>query len=106
MARGSVIAIDGYSTVNQADGSVIKSLGSQSVRCDLDTSVNFFTLQQIQKVDPVPRDENGEPHRLCSRGHYSPRRAFNKDRTRRDGLDPYCRQCRHSMQQQAKTTAR
>lgn len=105
MARGAYIAIDGYSTVQQGMGEVVKSRGSQTLRCDIDQSFNFFTLQQIQRIDPVPRDLNGVPHRLCSNGHYSPVAAFSKNSARPDGLDNYCKECRHVMYEKARHTA-
>jgi hypothetical protein len=96
--------------VDQGLAGVAKSLGSQIVRCDQDISVNFFTLQQIQRIDPVPRDLNGVPQRFCSGylhgGHYSPLSVFGKDKSAPGGFDRLCKQCRADLREHHKATAR
>ncbi len=108
MARGAFISIDGYSTVDQGVG-VVKSKGSQSVRCDIDTLFNWWGNRPPDPViEPIPVDENGVEHVLCAgyeRGsHYAPRRAFNKHSGRKNGLDSECRQCRHDRNVRLKVT--
>lgn len=53
----------------------------------------------------VERDADGVPYRLCSGGHYRPIRAFHKNAARPDGLDNYCKECRHAMYERAKFSA-
>lgn len=100
MARGATISIDGKSSVDQGDGYPHQSLGSKTIRCDLDEAINWFAMKRASEshLTPIPRDVDGVPHRLCSNGHYSPVAAFSKNPARDDGLDNYCRQCRAEIQ--------
>lgn len=60
--------------------------------------------QKMRDLPAIERDESGVPYRLCSGGHYRPVKAFGKNSARSDGLDNYCKQCRHEMYERAKHT--
>ena len=68
MARGATISIDGKSSVDQGDGYPHQSLGSKTIRCDLDEAINWFAMKRASEshLTPIPRDVDGVPHRLCS----------------------------------------
>lgn len=109
MARGSYVSADGYDSTYQGTYLRAKSLGTERIYCDYEQSlINWWGVRQgeQQRLDPVPRDENGVPYLLCSNGHYSPRRAFNKDRTRASGYDHYCRACREEQRVHNAATAK
>jgi hypothetical protein len=101
MARGNAIHVDGKSSVDQGDYFPAQSIGSKTVRCDLDSLFNWWdTIRPADPTpEPIPVDENGVSYRLCSGyesgSHYAPRRAFNKHKGRKDGLNDECRQCQH-----------
>lgn len=98
MANSDKIARKGMCTVEQGAGYPFKSKGTNFVGRDLDTLFNWFATGRGAHVDPIPRDLDGVPHRLCSNGHYSPIAAYDKNAAREDGLDNYCKQCRSEIQ--------
>lgn len=109
MARNANISIDGKSSVDQGDFFPQQSVGSHTSRADLDMAISWWDMVRRANdshLKPIPRDEDGEPFHLCSSDHYSPRAAFRKDRTRKSGLDHYCRQCRLEQEEKCKATAK
>lgn len=95
MARGSHIALDGYSSVDQGLAGVVKSRGSQTVRCDLDELQSWWDLlPPILELPPRPEDENGVPYVLCGGcGQYVRRAGFSEDASRPNGLKGWCKTC-------------
>lgn len=74
---------------------MVKSVGSQNVRLDLDMSQNWWDLlPPILDLPPRPVDENGVPYVLCGGcGQYVRRAGFSKDAGRPNGLKDYCKTC-------------
>lgn len=98
--------MDGYSTVDQGAAGVVKSKGSQMVRCDPVGLFNWWTSTAPLNFTP-PLDENGVKLRLCSQcGEWVRRSGFAKDSTRKDGLDSTCKQCRHDNYLKGKASSK
>lgn len=91
MARGSFISIDGSSSVNQGAFGVVRSRGSQQIRCDLDSLINWWGDKTLAEIAPIPFDKHGEPMRMCNQGHYAPKDDFGK---RNGAKDHICLKCR------------
>lgn len=72
-------------------------IASPRIHRDISTLQNWWRLKPEIRRDAVPVDELGKPYKFCSGGHYSPRRAFDTDVSRRDGLHLYCKQCREEQ---------
>lgn len=87
------ILVDAYS------GAASRVDGTQRTNRDLSTKVSWWELRprKPRDIPPRPVDENGEPHVFCSGGHYRPRRAFDANKKRPNGLQAYCKMCRHEQ---------
>lgn len=83
--------------VQSESGTDVVVDGSARVPRDLSSEVNWWKLRPVRQIPAREVDENGTPYRLCSSGHYRPVRGFDKNTARPDGLQAYCKQCRHEL---------
>lgn len=58
-------------------------------------AMEYWTNRPKYEIPPRPVDDEGVPQEFCSGGHYRPRRAFDRDASRKSGVATYCKQCRH-----------
>jgi hypothetical protein len=96
--EGDIYVREGM-TVEGDNGMPSRVDGTQRTNRDLSTKVSWWELRPRtpRDIPPRPVDENGVPQVLCSAGHYRPRRAFDTNMKRPNGLQAYCKQCRHEQ---------
>lgn len=94
---GMIYLAASHITVQDEVGGTVKVNGSTPVNRDISTKQNWWKLRPLREPPPVPVDENGVAYHLCSGGHYRPRRAFDKDTSRKTGLRTFCKECRHQQ---------